>query len=844
LKFHRLTVFLILVFVGVTSISYSQNTIIRGKVTDANNGDALPFVNLKLKGTSVSTQTDFEGNYSIKSTGVDVDSLIVFYIGYERRAKKIKSGIQQNVNFQLKSALKSTREVVISASNENPAYRIVRAAEAARDKFKNTHLKSFDYESYNRVEVDVDNMGESFKKRKIIKKIKAVMDSIQQMAGEDGKPILPVFVSESLSKVYARNSPNLKREEIKNTRVSGIAMNDGSTISQFIGSSFQQYDFNKNYLNIVTKNFASPIGNNWKLVYEYELEDSVMVGDDYCYQLKVMPRREQDLAFTGRIWITKMEWALRRVDLRIAKEANLNFIESIKIQQEIEEVELNTWLPTKNRMTIDVAEVSGNWAGMLAKFYTSNKNYVLDDVKPVSFYEQPVEVLEGAQINEEAFWNKQRHDTLTTSEKNVYKMIDTIKSLPVVKTYVEVADILVNGYKRIGKWDYGPYLLAYAFNNIEGSRFRLGFRSRPEFSEKLILGGWAAYGTKDNIWKGEASLRYIFEKKKWTQVGILQRYDLEQLSLADNLIPSNPLFVALNRIGNIDRSRPFYQSYFRTFFLTRPFKGMETTLSFENRTFNPVSSYDFGVLRNLSDVDQAKPDLLTHFQINEVKINLRYARKEYFLQNYYRRVSVNSRVSPIFIFQYTRGFSSLTSNDNLSYHKFQFGLDHTIQAGILGTARYVIDAGYIPNTIPYPLLRSHLGNQVVIFNPNSFNLLNMFDFVSDKWVSLSYQQYFEGLLLNAIPGISKAKWRLLAQGKVLTGAMSDNNYALNLQGGSSKFNRLGSTPYIEVGYGIENILRLFRIDFVHRITYRNQERLPNQAALRNFGIFGSVQFKL
>jgi len=522
----RIVIVLIVSIILSPTLVWSQTTIVKGKITDAANGDPLPFVNVKFVGTSIAAQSDFEGNFNLQSNKPNLDSIIVFYIGYKAKTRAIKQGLTQRLNFQLSSASKSTREVLISANGENPAYRIIRRAVAAREKFRNTNLQAYSYSAYNRVEVDVDNMGPSFKKRKIIKKIQMVMDSIQKMAGDDGQPILPIFVSESISQVYKRNAPELKREEIQNTRVTGIAMNDGSTISQFIGSSFQQYDFNANYLNIITKNFASPICSSWKLTYDYELEDSVMIGDDYCYQLKVIPRREQDLAFVGRIWITKMEWALRRVDLKIPREANLNFIETVKIQQEIEEVEFNTWMPTKNRMTIDVAEVSGSWAGMLAKFYTSNKDFKFNEVKPVSFYEQPVEVNENAQINDESFWGKARHDTLTTAEKNVYRMIDTVRALPVVKTYVEVADILVNGYKKFGKYDVGPYLLAYAYNNVEGSRFRLGFRTRPEFSKKLILGGWVAYGTKDEQWKGEASFRYIFEKKRWTQIGILHRYDL------------------------------------------------------------------------------------------------------------------------------------------------------------------------------------------------------------------------------------------------------------------------------------------------------------------------------
>ena len=48
----------------------------------------------------------------------------------------------------------------------------------------------------------------------------------------------------------------------------------------------------------------------------------------------------------------------------------------------------------------------------------------------------------------------------------------------------------------------------------------------------------------------------------------------------------------------------------------------------------------------------------------------------------------------------------------------------------------------------------------------------------------------------------------------------------------------GSTPYIEVGYGIENILKVFRISAFHRLTYTG---LPNT---NDFGIKFGLQLTL
>ena len=60
-------------------------------------------------------------------------------------------------------------------------------------------------------------------------------------------------------------------------------------------------------------------------------------------------------------------------------------------------------------------------------------------------------------------------------------MVDTIKSLPAYKTYVDVITLLLQGYKTLGKVDLGPYFTVFSFNEIEGYRFRLGGKNQSGF---------------------------------------------------------------------------------------------------------------------------------------------------------------------------------------------------------------------------------------------------------------------------------------------------------------------------------------------------------------------------
>ena len=140
------------------------------------------------------------------------------------------------------------------------------------------------------------------------------------------------------------------------------------------------------------------------------------------------------------------------------------------------------------------------------------------------------------------------------------------------------------------------------------------------------------------------------------------------------------------------------------------------------------------------------------------------------------------------------------------------------------------------------MLKTPLGNQTPFYNANAFNLMNYFEFVTDRSASLRLDQHFEGLFLNSIPVIRSFNWRLVATANLLYGSLSTSNSKQphSDQAGHElpPIPSLGKLPYVEVGYGIENIFKFIRIDFIHRATYRDA---PDA---RNFGVKLSAQFRL
>jgi len=818
-----------------------QTKLLKGKVTDAENGDPIPFANILVKGTRIGTVCDFDGNYAISLNGAQ-DSLSAIYIGYKMRTKKIPAK-GQPLNFQLQESGIELSEVVIKPG-ENPAWPILRNVIENKMYNDKRSLISYEFEAYNKLEVDIDKLSDKFKKKKIIRKIQNVIDSIGKVAGEDGTPILPFFISETISKYYYNKSPQLRKEQIEKTKISGLGVDEGEVVSQMLGSSFQEYNFYENWLNIVSKDFVSPIADGWKIYYDYLLEDSSFVNGDWIYRIDVSPKRPQDLAFRGSIWINRSDWALTRVDLTIPKEANLNFIDKIKVQQELGKTTSGAYLPLKNRITIDIANLNSNWAGMIAKSYTSAKNIVVNRPMHNSFFQKPIEIMEGFGKGDEAYWNSHRHDTLSITERNIFRMIDTVKKIPAIKTYVEIVNIFINGNKRIGMLDYGPFLYTYGWNNIEGHRFRLGFRTNPELSRKYVFSGYLAYGTRDEKFKYGIMADWILSRKRWTNLSLGRTYDMEQMALIDNGLIENSLFSAFTRIGDLDRTRPYYSSKSFIGLDKEVRKGLNISVKASQWTFEPVTeSYNFAYYKNADAAFKGiNSETKSSFRTTEITGEIRYGRDELFVENENRRVSLGATRWPILSFRYTRGLKGVAGSD-LNYDKFQFSAVQFVRYGFLGNGKISLMAGLTPSTVPYPVLRAHLGNQTLFMNLSAFNMMQFFEFVSDRFVSLNYQHNFEGLGLNSLPLIRKLKLRFIAQGNVLVGEVNKKNINLIPSKVDGKeiagFTSLvPGKPYAEIGYGVENILHLIRIDFIHRLTY-----LSNPGA-RSFGVKVSLQFKL
>lgn len=805
------TIFLFLILALASSLPSFGQLVVKGKITDAETGDPIPFASVRLQGTNTGISTDFEGNYLLESNN-RADSLEVTYIGYISQTKVIGPGEELTINFQLRPS-DYEMEAFVFEAGENPAFEIIRKVVDNRKRFDKRKLDAYQTKNYTKIEIDIDHVSEAFTKRKAVKKVTAVLDSIKQLTNDEGEKILPVFFSETLSSFYFRNNPELKKEVVEKSKVTGVGITDGATVSQITGSAFQEYNFYRNWVSILEKEFVSPIADGWKGFYDYDLLDSTKIAEDSVYVLQVYPLRTQDLAFSGTIWINKKTYALKQVDLTIPKAANLNFIERIKIQQELTPTEPGALIPSKTRVQVKIGQITPKTAGLLAKFYTSVDSIQTGNPKPTSFFNQAVVLQPDFDAEGEDFWNKNRRDPLSEEELAVLQMVDTLKKIPVIRFYSESLKFLASGYLPIGKLDVGPWPGFLNYNNVEGIRVGAGLRTNLKFSDKWKIEGYAAYGFLDKRLKYSGAITKILDRERWTTVKISTQKEIDQVGLEMESLEGNSIFLAASRFGTF--RKPFISTNYRLDLKRELFKGFTIMGSIKSNHFDPLFNFYY--------LDEGASELKSTFKTTEGKIGLRYGRDETFIINDNDRISLGPAKWPIISINYSKGFQWLRGEYN--YSKLNLSISQKLNMGMLGISRYEAAAGKVYGDVPYPVLENHLGNETLFYTSAAFNTMNFNEFTSDQYFSFRYRHFFEGFLLNKIPLIKKLKWRAVANANLLYGSVSEANLSrvpvMDPEG--FPLQTFGSldpkTPFLELGYGIENIFKFFRVDFFHRMTY-------------------------
>ncbi|MBO4602215.1 MAG: carboxypeptidase-like regulatory domain-containing protein [Salinivirgaceae bacterium] len=790
---------------------------------DAETDEPMPFVNVAVPGTQLGTITDVDGKFFIE-TRIHADTLVVSYMGYHSFKVAVRNGAYQELALRLEPDNIVMDEIVVHPG-ENPAFRILR--EINENKPRNNPMRQslYTYEVYNKMELDVNNITDEYRNQKIFKKFQFVFDYVDTSA-ITGKTFLPIFITETLSDYYYQKNPKREKEVIKASRISGT---EDDMVSEFTGKMYLDFNLYDNFVPILGHDFVSPIANIGRVYYKYYLIDSAFRDNRWCYQISFKPKRKQEPTFTGYFWVHDTTYAIESYKIRISEGVNINFVSDFVAEQSFTYVEDSVWFPKKQELFIDFSVTQKDY-GFFGRKTTSYSNINLHPDLPDKTFSSsaPTEtvLLNDAMQKSVDEWNAMRHEELSQREKDIYKMVDSVREVPMFNNIVNLVNTLITGYWVHRYIEIGPYYTLYSFNPIEGSRFKLSLRTSNEFSTRHMLYGHIAYGTRDQKFKYGFGFTEMFSTMPRRCANVYYFHDNEQLGLTENAFLTDNILSSLfarkqnDKLTIVNEGGAYYDHEW--------FPGLSTKLKVRHKQIYASETVTF----RMEDLETGDTIDVKSLRTSEVSVNVRFAYNEKFVMGKFERVSLGTKY-PIFNVGLTVGIPDILGS-KYEYYKLHASIDHTVPVNPLGDFRYIIDAGKTFGKAPFPFQQLHEGNQTYAYDEYAFNLMNYYEFVSSEYLTFMFEHHFKGLFLNHIPLMRRLKWREVATGKVLIGDFTQRTS--NDLFFPTDMNLL-HRPYAEAGVGIENIFKFFRVDAIWRLSYLDhKDVLP-------FGILAKMQLR-
>lgn len=231
----------------------------------------------------------------------------------------------------------------------------------------------------------------------------------------------------------------------------------------------------------------------------------------------------------------------------------------------------------------------------------------------------------------------------------------------------------------------------------------------------------------------------------------------------------------------------------------------------------------------------------------EIVSKLRYAPGEKSINTFRKKFRVRSD-QPVYELRLGKSVHNLLNGE---YNSFKATLSVKQQFRIprFGQINYFAYGGKIwaKDALPFVLLELHPGNEIYYYNKETFNLMNRFEYFSDRFVGINIEHNFEKKLINLIPFLRTSKVRQFWNLKTVWGNLDLNSRLINRTDfGDYRLRSLRGDLYTEFGTGFDNLFKFFRIDFVWRVNpfyARVNPSLLSQNT-NDFGVFGSfrVQF--
>jgi hypothetical protein len=822
---------------------------IRGTVTDSD-GNPLPFATIFVMQSGSATVANENGFYQINLSAGNYE-IVYQYMGYESQVRQVEVvNAFVEINIVLKSEVLIGEEVVVNASreDEDPAYTVMRKA-IAKARYHTQFIDNYSARVYIKGAAQLKDYPWLLKK------------SIEVDGFNKDIP----YLSESVNEIrYTR--PNTFEEKVISVRSTGKDHNTspnrfifssfydpeiGGIISPLSPKAFSYYDFeylgtfqDRSYqvsrIKVIPRSKGDDvfegiinIVDEWWSIHSLDMHTTmnVTIADadvdikaqyapiegkawlPVSYQFKVNAEflgfeleynylatlSAYQITMNPELYVEKMEVIDEKLEKRPAKD--------LEQKHGKENQELKRCIASGNK-------INNKELNKILKDYEKQERKMQKEPEVIENTNYKIDSL--AYIKNDAYFDSIRPIPLSPAEIKGYQVKDSLAKVNSKKeegdtlkksrhTGFQFWDIVVGDHYKVSKHsDFRIHTLISNFNTVEGLNlaYRLTFGTVLQDTNK----------TNFNI---SPVFRYAFSREKFSGylTGRLynKKYRLEisggryirQFNGDDPIWPVVNTFTTLFLEQNLMK---LYERDFADLLYNRKLNQYITV----NTNFSWMRRYQLFNTSDFKLINRKNVEYNSNAPVNSELMDTGFPTHEALIGSagitirpwlkYRIRNGNKTEIpgsSPILSLDYRKGFDHLLGSD-VRFDQLELGVKHAFDAGIFGKVNFALRGGmFLNNDKMYFMDYKHfLGNRTPFSTSDpvgSFRLLDYYNYSTpDKYFVANVHYQFRRLLVTIIPIVRMAGIRENIFVNYLASPISRN--------------------YTELGYSIDGILRIFRLE--------------------------------
>lgn len=818
------------------AVAQSAEVTIAGVLTDSISGQPIEFANIAQAGTTNGTTTDETGHFELSVRAGS--TLTVSCLGYAKRELRVTRSTH-SLTLRLLPTDIQLAEVVVKRKSEhyrrkdNPAVAFMRQVISHKNDSRPLALDHYSCQRYEQTLYALNNFSAKYQQslRKRFKFIDKYIDTLNVT----GRPMLPVSLDERISSQFFRRRGQEQREVLEAQFHDGVdEMLPPEIMSLLKTNMLQEVELCDDNIYLFNQHFLSPLSEQGITFYKYYLLDTLHTeGQSPLIDIGFAPYVPHTYGFVGHLFVeADSTFMVRKALLEFPPDLNMNFARNLHVTL------LNSRLPDGTVVTADQCidvdlNNTNNGLGIHARrafAYSGFSSLPLADslflLEPISDSPQL-----AAQSLDQQYWSLHRAAYDFDPERSVGAMLAEMRQVPFYK-YMELSlTTLFKGFIPLDALReerahvlFGRVNSIASWNALEHARLRVGGMTTGNISHYLFGQGYAAYGIGDHKWKYDAQLEYSFRRKKL----FAEEFPVRSLRL-ESTYDSKELgsVMVTNRDNFINSMRRDTDPKFTY--------RWENSLTYTYECWNHFSFVLQGEWMREYESRLARFDLvggerkMSH-DLAFGTVSLRWAPKEVFAQTHTGRIRMDFQ-HPVFELTHRFAKKGVLGTD-FDYQATDFMFQKRIWHTPFGFTDMTLRAGKVWTQVPYTHLAIPRTNAGFYLLDDCFTQLESMEFVYDQYATWNLAYNMNGLILNQIPYLRKLRWREIVCFRGFVGSLSDkNNPDALCDDGSYRNPQLyrfpsnghtyapGSTPYMEVAFGIDNIFKCLRIDYIRRLSY-------------------------